>query len=228
MQTALDRLRVANQALVDSRLARDENSSKWYCVRWDASNQMWKVQVTYGGRPRFLGLFHEENDACLHADIVLRRIGAEERCNRRLDGTPTGYGRRGGRAEANQISGLLARVDAIRKSQWRGVSPKGSLWRGRVTMASCMPDTPCRVAPSQRSVRRGDKCTCKDCMPDTPCRVAQRRGVRCTCKQEQKWLNHPDTGGLFKTDEEAARRYCTATTRLSLTTTYTSRHTAKT
>ena len=203
MQTALDLLRVANQALVDSRRAQGlRHTSEWYCVAWHSSEQMWQVRVTYGGVTHWLGYFYEENDACLHADIVLRRIGAEERCNRRLDGTPTGYGRRGGRAEASQITGLIARVDAIRKSPWRGVSPKGNLWRGRVTMASCMPDTPCRVAQ-----RRGDKCTCKDCMPDTPCRVAQRRGVRCTCKQVQKFLNHPVTGGFFKTDEEAAWRY---------------------
>ena len=203
MQTALDRLRVANQALVDSRRAQGlRHTSEWYCVGWDPKAQMWQVRVTYGGVRHWLGYFHVEDDACLHADKVLRRIGAEERCNRRLDGTPTGYGRRGGRAEASQITGLIARVDALRKSPWRGVSPNGKSWKGRVTMASCMPDTPCRVAQ-----RRGDKCTCKDCMPDTPCRVAQRRGVRCTCKQEQKWLYHPDTGGQFKTDEEAAWRY---------------------
>jgi len=203
VQTALNLLKEANQALVDARRAQGlRHASEWSCVGWHPGNQMWYVRVRYDGVEHWLGYFHVEDDACLHADKVLRRIGAEERCNRHLDGTPTGYGRRGGRPEANEIAGLIARVDANRKSRWRGVSPNGNLWRGRVTMASCMPDTPCRVAQ-----RRGVKCTCKDCMPDTPCRVAQVGGVRCTCKQEQKWLNHPVTGGFFKTDEEAARRY---------------------
>jgi hypothetical protein len=200
VQTALELLRVANQALVDSRRAQGlRHLSEWFCVGWHPGCQMWYVRVTYDGVQHWLGYFHVEDDACLHADKVLRRIGAEERCNRHLDGTRTGYGRRGDRPQAENIAGLIARVDANRKSPWRGVSQNGPSWRGRVLMASCMSDTPCRVA--------GDKCTCKDCMPDTPCREAQRRGVRCTCKQVQKWLTHPDTGGQFKTDEEAARRY---------------------
>jgi hypothetical protein len=203
VQNQLELLRAANQALVDNRRAQGlRHTSEWNCVDWDASHQMWRVRVTYDGVQHHLGLFHVEDDACLHADKVLRRIGAEERCNRLLDGTRTGYGRRGDRPQAQQIAGLIARVDANRKSPWHGATPKGNLWRSRVTMASCMPDTPCRVAQ-----RRGVRCTCKDCMPDTPCRVAQRRGVRCTCKQVQKWLTHPDTGGFFKTDEEAAWRY---------------------
>jgi hypothetical protein len=152
VQIALNRLKEANQALVDTRRAQGlRHLSEWYCVGWHPSMQMWQVRVKYDGVTHWLGYFHKENDACLHADIVLRRIGAEERCNRRLDGTPTGYGRRGDRPEASQISGLIARVDANRKSPWRGVSPNGKLWKGRVTMASCMPDTPCRVA--QRTSR---------------------------------------------------------------------------
>jgi hypothetical protein len=167
---------------------------------------MWFIQLTYGGVRHYHGHFYDEIEASHHADIVLRHIGADERCNWLLNGTRTGYGRRGGRPEANRISGLTARVEATRKSPWIGVNQlvkPGQIltWRGRVFLADCLPEEPC--VAHMRLV----KCTCKDCMPDTPCRVAQRRGVRCKCKQVQKNLYHPDTGGYFKTDEEAARRY---------------------
>ncbi len=179
--------------MVDSRRARDENSSLFYCVQWQKVSQMWMVRVHYGGERRYLGLFHDEKDASLVADEALRRIGAGARCNW-LDGTPTGYGRR---AEAHQISGLLGA--AKRKSVWFGVKeyrdPRRPGTSGgffvRLRLADCRWKSKKKPYP-------------------LPCAVTvtlrEKNPVKCKCKTEQHNFTNP-SGGYFKIEEEAAKRY---------------------
>ena len=97
MQLELTAVRVANQALVNSRRAKGETSSQYYLCSWVRQSQLWKVSATYGGRQHGLGFFHKEDDAGHFADEVLRLMGAEERYNFFSDGKPTGYG--GGQAK---------------------------------------------------------------------------------------------------------------------------------
>ena len=199
MQLELTAVRVANQELVNSRVALGLNTSQYYLCSWDRNHQAWRVDVCIGGRTKIFGFFHEEEDAGHFADVLLHLMGAEERYNFFSDGKPTGYG--GGQAHhAHQVSGLTAHSDATRL-KWRGVTGHRGGWRGQIKIADCLPEKPCVAHMG------GVKCTCKDCKPDTPCRVAQRRGARCTCKQVLKKFTHPTTGSYFKTAEEAARRY---------------------
>ena len=195
MQIRLNLLKEANQAMVDSRRARDENSSLFYCVQWQKVSQMFIVRVHYGGERRYLGLFHDEKDASLVVDEALRRLGAAAgaRCNWLLDGTPTGYGR-GAEAHAHQISGLLGA--AKRKSVWFGVKeyrdPRTGTSSGffvRLRLADCRWKSKKKPYP-------------------LPCAVTLRKEnpVKCKCKTEQHNFTNP-SGSYYKIEEEAARRY---------------------
>jgi hypothetical protein len=195
VQIELDELRVANQKLVDSRLALGQDTSVFYGVSWVKKWQIWAATLRYGGRKHFLAHCHDEKEASLVVDEALNHIGAGERCNW-LEGKPTGYGG-GVEAQAHKIAGLLRGRDELKETDWIGVSENkdprlksGTAgWRARLNLAHCRWESKNKPFPS-------------------PCAVTLRakNPEQCKCKRKQHWFGHP-SGGCYKTAEEAARRY---------------------